>query len=48
MRDAPGGERRGSRARAARIADGEMIRLGFIQTGARGARTERRRESASD
>ena len=43
-----GGDRRESRARAARIADGEMGRLGFIQTGARGARTERRRESASD
>ena len=43
-----GGGRRESRARAARIADGEMGRLGFIQTGARGARTERRRESASD
>ena len=45
---AGGGGRRESRARAARIADGEMGRLGFIQTGARGARTERRRESASD
>ena len=43
-----GGGRRESRARAVRIADGEMGRLGFIQTGARGARTERRRESASD